>query len=83
MTKVEEGNIFHWFEKKKKKLTEEKMFTHFKKRMVGRGKIKCPPCKSCVELILNDCKCQFSQNINEFDVWNKFIKYKIFKHKHL
>jgi hypothetical protein len=50
------------------------MFTHFKERMVGRGKIKCA-CKSCAEVILNNCKCHFSLNINEFDVWNKFIKY--------
>jgi hypothetical protein len=51
------------------------MFTHFKERMVGRGKLKCPPRKSCVEVILNNCKCHFSLNIDEFDVWNKFIKY--------
>jgi hypothetical protein len=53
--KVERVNIFNWCEKRKK-IEEEKIFTHFDERVVKRDKIKCIATKSCVEVILKDCQ---------------------------
>jgi hypothetical protein len=33
----------YFIDLKKEKIKMEKMFTHYKERVVKRGKIKCPP----------------------------------------